>query len=67
MMLPNFAQLQPINIIHFHFQGKSKIKNVVDVHNLHTHFMYYVALSRGTTAEGTIILQIIDPQKITKV
>ncbi|KAJ7922074.1 hypothetical protein B0H13DRAFT_1541133, partial [Mycena leptocephala] len=45
-------------------QGKSRAKNVVDLTNCRDHRSYYVALSRGFTAEGTIILQRFDTKKI---
>ena len=46
-------------------QGKTRPYNVVDLHNLRTHQAYYTALSRSSTAEGTLILQGFDPSKIT--
>ncbi|KAJ6581753.1 hypothetical protein B0H19DRAFT_1018731 [Mycena capillaripes] len=46
-------------------QGKSRMWNPVDLTNCRDHRSYYVALSRGKTAEGTIILQRFDREKIT--
>ncbi|KAJ7709292.1 hypothetical protein B0H16DRAFT_1275161, partial [Mycena metata] len=46
-------------------QGKSRALNVVDLTNCRDHRAYYVALSRGTSAAGTIILQNFDEKKIT--
>ncbi|KAJ7120561.1 hypothetical protein C8R43DRAFT_900668 [Mycena crocata] len=46
-------------------QGKSREKNPVDLTHCNDHRSYYVALSRGFTAEGTIILQDFDDSKIT--
>ncbi|KAJ7710919.1 hypothetical protein B0H17DRAFT_914782 [Mycena rosella] len=46
-------------------QGKSRPKNVVELANCNTHMSYYVALSRGTTAEGTILVQSLNSSKIT--
>ncbi|KAJ6630457.1 hypothetical protein B0H10DRAFT_1693341, partial [Mycena sp. CBHHK59/15] len=46
-------------------QGKSKAYNVVDLANCKNHMSYYVALSRGTSAEGTLIVQGFDEKKIT--
>ncbi|KAJ7822237.1 hypothetical protein B0H13DRAFT_1659787 [Mycena leptocephala] len=46
-------------------QGKSRAKNVVDLTNCRDHRSYYVALSRGTTADGTAIIQGFDEKQIT--
>jgi hypothetical protein len=46
-------------------QGKSRIYNIVDLTYCRDHRAYYVALSRATTAAGTVILQDFDVQKIT--
>jgi hypothetical protein len=46
-------------------QGKTRPYNVVDLHNLRTHQAYYTALSRSSSADGTLILQGFDPTKIT--
>ncbi|KAJ7776745.1 hypothetical protein B0H14DRAFT_2401529, partial [Mycena olivaceomarginata] len=39
--------------------------NVCDLTNCKTHFSYYTSLSRGTPAEGTVILQGFDTSLIT--
>ncbi|KAJ7936711.1 hypothetical protein B0H13DRAFT_1589380 [Mycena leptocephala] len=59
-ILPNFAMTD------YSSQGKSKDVNVVDLNNCKDHFSYYTALSRGTSSNGTIILQGIDATKITR-
>ncbi|KAJ7662304.1 hypothetical protein B0H17DRAFT_862856, partial [Mycena rosella] len=46
-------------------QGKSRPKNAFDLANCRTHMSYYVALSRGTTPDGTIIVQALNMSKIT--
>src|SRR6266540_3266875 len=46
-------------------QGKTRPDNVVDLHNLRTHQAYYTAISRSSSADGTLILQGFDPSKIT--
>ena len=46
-------------------QGKTRPFNVVDLHNLRTHQAYYTAMSRSSSADGTLILQGFDPSKIT--
>ncbi|KAJ7163700.1 hypothetical protein C8R46DRAFT_901977 [Mycena filopes] len=45
-------------------QGKSRKKNVVHLNNCKDHRAYYVALSRGTHAATTVILQGFDASKI---
>ncbi|KAJ7854010.1 hypothetical protein B0H13DRAFT_1642583 [Mycena leptocephala] len=49
----------------FTAQGKSRIKNVVELSYCSDHRSYYVALSRGRSANGTVILQNFDAKKIT--
>src|SRR6266498_4346851 len=46
-------------------QGKTRPYNVVDLHNLRSHQAYYTAISRGSSANGTLILQGFDVSKIT--
>ncbi|KAJ7882959.1 hypothetical protein B0H14DRAFT_2339749 [Mycena olivaceomarginata] len=46
-------------------QGKSRRINVVELSYCNTHKAYYVALSRGTSAAGTIILQDFNEKIIT--
>ncbi|KAJ7915338.1 hypothetical protein B0H13DRAFT_1610580 [Mycena leptocephala] len=49
----------------FTAQGKSREKNVVELSYCKGHRSYYVALSRGTSAAGTVILQDFDEKNIT--
>jgi hypothetical protein len=58
-VLPNFAMTD------FASQGKTREYNPVDVNNCRSHQAYYTALSRSSTARGTVILQGFDPKKIT--
>jgi hypothetical protein len=58
MVLPNFSMTD------YGSQGKGREENVVHLNNCKNHHNYYVALSRGYTAEGTCIMQGFDPQKI---
>ncbi|KAJ7697463.1 hypothetical protein B0H17DRAFT_866647, partial [Mycena rosella] len=46
-------------------QGKSRPHNAVDLGNCKTHMSYYVALSRGTSAKGTIIVQDLNESRVT--
>ncbi|KAJ7182676.1 hypothetical protein C8R43DRAFT_864121, partial [Mycena crocata] len=46
-------------------QGKSRDNNPVELSKCEGHKAYYVALSRGKTAAGTIIVQGFDAKKIT--
>jgi hypothetical protein len=46
-------------------QGKSRRINVVELSYCNNHKAYYVALSRGTSAAGTIILQDFNEKIIT--
>ncbi|KAJ7112270.1 hypothetical protein C8R44DRAFT_561201, partial [Mycena epipterygia] len=46
-------------------QGKSRPQNPVELTYCNDHKAYYVALSRGFTAEGTVIIQRLDVKKIT--
>jgi hypothetical protein len=57
--LPNFAMTD------YASQGKTRDVNVVDLGETRTHQGYYTALSRGTTANGTLILSGIHSNKIT--
>ena len=57
-VLVNFAMTD------FGSQGKTCPYNVCDLSNLQTHQSYYTALSCSASAEGTLILQGFDPQKI---
>jgi hypothetical protein len=58
-VLPNFAMTD------FASQGKTRPENPVDLNNCRSHQAYYTALSRSSTAKGTVILQGFDPRKIT--
>ncbi|KAJ6562187.1 hypothetical protein B0H19DRAFT_1068860 [Mycena capillaripes] len=46
-------------------QGKSRPKNPVELTHCKDHRSYYVALSRGFTADGTVIVQGFSEKKIT--
>jgi hypothetical protein len=58
-VIPNFAMTD------FASQGKTRPYNIVDLNNCRSHQAYYTALSRSSTAAGTVILQGFDPKKIT--
>ena len=58
-VLPNFAMTD------FASQGKTRQYNPVDLNNCRSHQAYYTALSRSSTAEGTVILQGFEPKKMT--
>jgi hypothetical protein len=57
-ILPNFAMTD------YALQGKTRYFNVVDLSGCHDHMSYYTSLSRGSTAEGTVIVQGFNPHKI---
>jgi len=57
-ILPNFAMTD------YASQGKTRSMNVVDLTSCRDHLSYYTALSRGSTASGTIIVQGFNPYKI---
>ena len=57
-VLPNFAMTD------YTSQGKTRPFNVVDLNNSRTHQAYYTALSRSSSANGTLILQGFDCSKI---
>ncbi|KAJ7883592.1 hypothetical protein B0H13DRAFT_1629001, partial [Mycena leptocephala] len=59
MVLPNFAMTD------YASQGKGRSENVVHLNNSKNHQNYYVALSRGYTADGTCIVQGFDAKRIT--
>ncbi|KAJ7828417.1 hypothetical protein B0H13DRAFT_1656304, partial [Mycena leptocephala] len=59
MVLPNFSMTD------YASQGKGRDENVVHLNNSKNHHNYYVALSRGYTADGTCIIQGFDSKKIT--
>ena len=58
-VLPNFAMTV------YSSQGKTRPDNVVILNSCRDHLLYYTALSRSSTAEGTIIIQGFNPNKIT--
>ncbi|KAL0960754.1 hypothetical protein HGRIS_005776 [Hohenbuehelia grisea] len=58
-VLPNFAMTD------YASQGKTRSFNAVDLNNCRNHQSYYTAISRSSTAAGTILLQSFDPGKIT--
>ncbi|KAH6894767.1 hypothetical protein BKA70DRAFT_1117490 [Coprinopsis sp. MPI-PUGE-AT-0042] len=58
-VLPNFAMTD------FSSQGKTRQFNVIDAESCTDHQSFYTALSRGSTARGTLILQNFSPQSIT--
>ncbi|KAJ7259003.1 hypothetical protein C8J57DRAFT_1073440 [Mycena rebaudengoi] len=74
-LLPNDSLLsvirQQVNILlnfamtDYGSQGKSRDENLVELGNCKSHLSYYVALSRGTSAAGTAIMQGFDASKIT--
>ena len=58
-VLPNFTMTV------YSSQGKTLPDNVVILNSCHDHLSYYTALSRSSSAEGTIIIQGFNPNKIT--
>lgn len=59
-VLPNFGMTD------YASQGKTRKFNVVDLNMCKDHCAYYTCLSRGSTAEGTIIVQPFKGDKITR-
>ena len=59
-LLPNFAMTD------YASQGKTRPYNVVHLNSCRSHQSYYTALSRSSTAAGTIIIEGFDPNVITK-
>lgn len=60
------VQVLPIfSMTDYSSQGKSRNPNVVELNNCRTHQSYYTALSRGTCAEGTVIIQGFNASVIT--
>ena len=57
--LPNFAMTD------FASQGRTRPYNVCDLQNCKDHLSAYTCLSRGSTLQGTIIVQPFDPRKLT--
>ncbi len=58
-VLPNFAMTV------YSSQGKTRPTNVMILNSCRDHLSYYTALSRSSTAEGTVIIQGFNPSKIT--
>ena len=58
-VLPNFAMTV------YSSQGKTRPNNVVILNSCRDHLSYYTALSRSSTAEGTVIVHGFNPSKIT--
>ena len=58
-VLPNFAMTV------YASQGKTGPENVVILNSCRDHLSCYTALSRSSTAEGTVIIQGFNPNKIT--
>jgi hypothetical protein len=58
-VLPNWAMTD------YASQGKTRPENVVDLSYSRSHQAYYTALSRSSTAAGTLILTGFHPHKIT--
>ncbi|EJD34241.1 hypothetical protein AURDEDRAFT_45530, partial [Auricularia subglabra TFB-10046 SS5] len=57
-VLPNFSMTD------FASQGKNRIYNLVDLHNLYSHQGYYTALSRSAFADNTLVLQGFKPSRL---
>jgi Helitron helicase-like domain at N-terminus/PIF1-like helicase len=57
-VLPNFAMTD------YASQGKTRFINVIDLSSCRDHLSYYTCLSRGSTAEGTVIIQGFSEYKI---
>ncbi|KAF8902342.1 hypothetical protein CPB84DRAFT_1678858 [Gymnopilus junonius] len=57
-VLINFAMTDFVS------QGKTRLYNPIDLNNLFNHHAYYTALSRSSSASGTIILQGFDGRKV---
>ncbi|EIW62915.1 uncharacterized protein TRAVEDRAFT_113842, partial [Trametes versicolor FP-101664 SS1] len=58
-VIPNFAMTD------FGSQGRTRPHNVCDLQNCRSHQSIYTCLSRGSTYNGTIIVQPFDPRKLT--
>lgn len=57
-IIPNFAMTD------FGSQGRTRPNNVIDLQNCSSHQSIYTCLSRGSTLEGTIIIQPFDQRKL---
>ena len=49
----------------FASQGRTRPNNVCDIQNCPTHQSVYTCLSRGSTLDGTVIVQSFDSSKLT--
>ena len=58
-VVPNFAMTD------FASQGRTRPNNVCDLQNCRSHQSVYTCLSRGSSIEGTVIIQSFDPSKLT--
>ena len=58
-VVPNFAMTD------FASQGRTRPNNVCDLQNCRTHQSVYTCLSRGSSLEGTVIVQSFDTAKLT--
>ncbi|TFK64421.1 hypothetical protein BDN72DRAFT_774602, partial [Pluteus cervinus] len=58
-IVPNFAMTD------YASQGKTRASNVVHLNNCRNHQSIYTALSRGTSIEGTLIMDGLNVKKIT--
>ena len=57
-LIPNFAMTD------YNSQGRTRLFNVVDLHNCPSHQSMYTCLSRGSTYDGTVIIQGFNDKKI---
>lgn len=57
-LVPNFAMTD------YASQGRTRKYNVVDIQNSKSHLSIYMCLSRGTSYDGTLLLQSFSPSKI---
>ena len=57
-VVPNFAMTD------FNSQSRTRSSNVVDIYNCRSHQSVYTCLSRGSTYDGTLIVQGFNPSKI---
>ena len=57
-LVPNFAMTD------YNSQGRTRANNVVDLNNCRNYQSIYTCLSRGSTYEGTAIIQGFDDSKV---
>jgi len=48
----------------FASQGRTRINNVVDLHNCRNHQSVYTCLSRSASIDGTVLVQGFDASKV---